>query len=90
MSERLTLEGLLSSRGRVKIIKTIFKYGEVNVTRITRESGLNHKTVKRHLNYLVTTGLINERTYGRVKLYSINYFSPKALLLRDLLFAIEG
>lgn len=90
MSERLRLDTLLSTRGRLKVIRIILRYGETNITRIIRESGLNYKTVKRHLAFLVETGLINERSYGRARLYSVNYASPKALLLRDLLFAIEG
>lgn len=90
MEDKIKMEDLLSSRGRVKVIKTIMKYGEANITRIVRESGLNHKTVKNHLGFLVKSGLINERVYGRVKLYSINYRSPLTLILRDILLSVEG
>lgn len=90
MNRKIKIEDLLSSRGRVKIIKIIIKYGETNITRIVRESSLNHKTVKKHLEFLVKNGLIHEKTYGRVKLYSINYKNPHALLLKDVLLTIEG
>ena len=85
----MKFEDLLSSRGRVKVIKIILKYGETNITKIVRESGLNHRTVKKHLDFLVKTGLVNERVYGRVKLYSINYRNPQTLALRDILLTFE-
>jgi predicted transcriptional regulator len=90
VSLKVKVEDLLSSRGRVKVIKTILKYGETNITKIVRESGLNHRTVKNHLEFLVKIGLVNERSYGRVKLYSINYKSPQVLVLKDILLTFEG
>ncbi|MEM0021045.1 MAG: winged helix-turn-helix transcriptional regulator [Fervidicoccaceae archaeon] len=76
-------------RGKYKVLKIIYEYGEVNISRIARESGLNYNYVKKYLRELINMELVNERTFGRAKLYSINYASQKALLLRDVLEALE-
>lgn len=83
-------EEVLCSRGRVKVLKVVMRHGEVNITRIVRETGLNHKTVKNHLMRLAELGIVNERSFGRAKLYSVNYRSPRVLVLRDILFSLEG
>jgi len=83
------LSSLIGNRGKYKVLKTIYDYGEVNISRIARETGLNYEYVKRYLSELKSMGIINERTFGRAKLYSINYTSSKALLIRDLLRELE-
>jgi len=83
------LSSLIGNRGKYKVLKTIYDYGEVNISRIARETGLNYEYVKRYLSELKKMGIINERAFGRAKLYSINYTSSKALLIRDLLRELE-
>ena len=80
---------LLTSRGRYKILKVIYDYGEVNISRIARETGLNYSYVRKYLNELKSAGIVNERIFGRAKMYSINYTSSKALLVRDLLRVLD-
>ncbi len=83
------MEKILGSKGKIKILKIIYGMGETNITRIVRETGLNHRTVVKHLNELMEQGIINERVFGRVKMYSINFSNPKTLLLRDVFSALE-
>lgn len=85
----LKLEDVLSSRGRVKVLRIVMRLGEVNITRIVRESGLNYKTVKAHLDSLVAAGILSERRCGRLRMYSVNYLNPSALVLKDVLLALE-
>lgn len=80
---------VVGSRGRYKVLKVIYDYGEVNISRIVRETGLNYLYVRKYLDELKKTEVINERTFGRAKMYSINYASSKALLVRDLLRILE-
>ncbi|MEM1619517.1 MAG: winged helix-turn-helix domain-containing protein [Fervidicoccaceae archaeon] len=79
----------LSSRGKAKILRVLYSLGEVNITRIVRETRLNHRAVSRHLREMTEAGLVIERTLGRSKLYSLNYADPRVLALRDALEALE-
>lgn len=83
------MEEILGSRGKIKIIKIIYENGEINITRITKISGLNHKLVTKHLQELKNRGIIVEKVIGRVKFYSINFKNPASLALVDVLSLIE-
>ncbi len=76
---------LLGSRGRIKILKTLFNQGEINITRIVKMTGLNHKNVEKHLETLVSLGLVKEKKIGRIRLYSIDYTNPQIPLLAEIL-----
>lgn len=85
----MSVEDILSSKGRIRILRILYHFGEANITKIVRESRLNHKSVVKHLKMLVKTGIVSERTAGRSKLYSINFANPKAIALRDILSVLE-
>ena len=53
------------------ILDILSKYGELNITRIVRYTGLHFRTVTRKLKDLVINGYVEERRYGRLRLYRI-------------------
>ncbi len=53
------------------ILDILSKYGELNITRIVRYTGLHFRTVTRKLKDLVVNGYVEERRYGRLRLYRI-------------------
>ena len=83
------IEYILGSKGKIKILRVIYGSGEANITRIVRETSLNHRSVVKHLKELVEKGIVEERVLGRVKLYSINFSNPKTLLLREIFTSFE-
>ncbi len=89
MSGSPFIEELFSSRGRVRVLVTVFRLGEANISRIVRETGMHHSVVARHLRKLVDAGLLEERRYGRIRLFRVNYSNPRAVVVRDLLEALE-
>jgi len=80
---------IIGSRGKYKVLKVIYEYGEVNISRIARETGLNYAYVKRYVKELKDSGIINKRAFGRAKMYSINYTSSKAVIVRDIIKETE-
>ncbi len=90
MSSDVSIEDIFSSRGRVKVLKTILQLGEVNVTQIIKLTRLNYKVVKKHIEYLKKLGLIEEIVIGRVKLYRPNWLNPRVRYIDDLMKFIEG
>ncbi len=85
----IMIEQLFSSRGRVRVIKTIFRLGEANISKIARITGLHHKLVEKYLLQLKDYGIVEEHRYGRLRLFKLNYTNPKTYLIRELLEALE-
>ena len=84
------VEDIFSSRGRVKVLKTIIDYGELNITQIIKLTGLNHRTVVKHIEYLKDADIIEETDLGRSKIYRPKWVNPKVRYLEELIRDIEG
>lgn len=78
------LEEILSSKARVRVLRVILRRGEVNISQIIKDTRLNHKTVCKHVNYLVGVGLIEEVKIGRLRLLRPNWLNPKTRRLEEL------
>ncbi len=79
------IEDVLSSKGRIRVLKTILKYGAVNVNTIVRETGLSHKLVSKYINELHNAGLVWERRYGRLRIIEARQDDPRIIMLKMLL-----
>ncbi|MEM0366793.1 MAG: winged helix-turn-helix domain-containing protein [Acidilobaceae archaeon] len=85
----MDIEELFSSRGRVRLLKILLKEGQSTITRLARETGLNHKKLIEYLEILKKHGIVEERRYGRLRLYEINYKNPRVSALREIFKMIE-
>ena len=65
------VEEILSSKGRIRIINMLLKNEELNVSEIVRLTRLNHNSVLQHLDLLKRAGLVHEKDFGRIRIYSI-------------------
>lgn len=81
---RPSLEELLASKTRLRILKVLFKHGELNITKLTKMTDLNHKVVQYHLDILKEYGIIEEKQIGRIKIVKVRDKDPKVAKLRDL------
>lgn len=81
----MKFENILSSRGRVKILKLLAMNIEMNISRIMDETSLNHTSVMSHLSYLVKIGFVQEKKYGRIKIYRFKEENLKAKALQNLI-----
>lgn len=88
-TQRLAVEDVLSSRGRVRILKLLAELDELNVSAISRNINLNHSSVKGHLKFLCKAGLIREKKFGRILIYQYDSENILASSLKQL-FAIWG
>ncbi|NVM05322.1 MAG: winged helix-turn-helix transcriptional regulator [Candidatus Helarchaeota archaeon] len=71
------LEEILSYKARIKIILLLVKVGELNITEIARRTNLNNKTCKEHLKYLTKVKVIQEKKYGKIRIYRLRVENPK-------------
>jgi DNA-binding transcriptional ArsR family regulator len=69
----------------MKILKLVAKLGELNVSDVARRLGLNFSATSRHLQVLEAEGILQERTYGRIRMYRFNQASRKAKAVQDLI-----
>jgi len=79
------LEDVFGSKPRVKILKLIAKLGSLNVSDIARRINLNYSATNRHLRLLEAEGMIQERSYGRIRMYRFNEGSAKTKAVQNLI-----
>ncbi len=78
------LETLLSSKTRIKILRVLIRLREVNITKLTRITELNHKVVRYHINILKEYGIVEEKHIGRICIIRLNESNPKVKILQEL------
>ena len=66
---RAQAEELLGSRGRVRPLQVLAESGELNISEVSRRTGLNYTSVERHLAKLVKLGLVKEKRYGKIRIF---------------------
>ena len=63
---------ILDSVGKVRILYLLAVEGETNITAISRITNLNHARTVLLLNQLLKLKLVQEKIFGRIKIFSIN------------------
>ena len=85
-----SFEEILSSKGRVKILKLLALNNEMNISSIVSKAGLNHKSVKNHLIFLKGIDFVQEKQFGRIKIYRYKLENLKARALKNLIVFWEN
>ncbi len=81
----MEIEEVFSSKPRMKILKLLSRLGTLNVSEIARRINLNYSTTNKHLKLLEDEGVIQQRHYGRIRIYRFNEVSPKARAVQNLI-----
>ena len=66
----------MSSYGRTKVLTVMIESGELNISEITRRSGLSHSSTARHLEFLTKSGILAEKRFNRIRIFRVNKSSP--------------
>jgi DNA-binding transcriptional ArsR family regulator len=66
---RTPAEDLLGSRGRIRTLQVLAESGELNISEVSRRTGLNYTSVERHLAKLTKMGLAKEKRYGKIRIF---------------------
>jgi len=80
----LSAEEIFSSKGRVKVLKTLAERGEMNISDITRRTCLNHTTTSMHLRKLCELGIVEEKRFGRIRIFRFKKEDPRAWAIQSL------
>ena len=81
----LEVEELLSSYGRTKVLTVMIESGELNISEITRRSGLSHTSAARHLEFLTKSGILVEKRFNRIRIFRVDRNSPFAGVITKFL-----
>ncbi|MEM2912135.1 MAG: winged helix-turn-helix domain-containing protein [Candidatus Bathyarchaeia archaeon] len=81
----MQIEKVLGSKVRLKILKILLQIGELNVSEIARRIGANHKTTVAHLEILENEGILQHKTFGRIRIYRFNESSERAKALKNFI-----
>lgn len=84
------IEDLLGSRARVKILKALAQNEELTISLIISQTKLNHSNVMKHLNHLKDLNLVQEKTFGRIKIFRYRIENIKARSLKRFIEIWEG
>ena len=49
---------------------------ELNISEITRRSGISHSSVEVHLELLVERGILTEKRFNRIRIFKVDGTSP--------------
>jgi DNA-binding transcriptional ArsR family regulator len=92
--ERVTneqgLEHILSSTGRIRILQHLSHNGEDNLTDIARRTSQSYTATARHLEQLVEAGVVQEKNYGRVRIFRLRVEIERIRKLRELILEWMG
>ncbi len=50
--------------------------GELNISEITRRSGLSHSATARHLEFLTKSGILTEKHFNRIRIFRVDQSNP--------------
>ena len=84
------IEDLLGSRARVKILKALARDDELTISLIIRKTRLNYSCVLKNLNFLKLHNLIQEKKFGRIKIFRYKSENMKARSFRNFIEIWEG
>jgi len=84
------IEDILGSKARVKILKALALNEELTISLIIKKTNLNYSNVKTHLNRLKNLDLIQEKKFGRIKIYRFRIENIKARSLKTFIDIWEG
>ena len=81
----MELEEVFSSKLRMKILKLIYNLGSLNITDVARRINANFASTAENLEVLEAEGILQERVYGRIRIYRFNEGSAKAKAVQNLI-----
>lgn len=73
IEDRLNM--ILSSKGLIRVLSTLSERGELDITALSRLTGLNHENTHTHLKTLLKLNLIREKRYGSIRIFESSFNS---------------
>jgi DNA-binding transcriptional ArsR family regulator len=79
------LDRILSSSGRIRILAVLSGVEQLHLTEIAKRTEQSYSATERHLDDLSKAGIVEERDFGRVRVFKLNLTNDRAKLLHELI-----
>ena len=79
------LDRILSSSGRIRILAVLSGVEQLHLTEIAKRTDQSYSATERHLDDLSKAGIVEERDFGRVRVFKLNLTNDRAKLLHELI-----
>jgi len=79
------LERVLSSSGRIRILTVLSRVEELYLSEIAKRTEQSYSAAERHLDELSKAEIVEERDYGRVRVFRLNRANEQARLIEELI-----
>lgn len=66
------------------------KEGQINISRLVKLTGLHHDVVVKNMKDLKKLGIVEEKRYGRLRIYMVDLRNPKISGLYEIIKEIES
>ncbi|UCG45363.1 MAG: winged helix-turn-helix transcriptional regulator [Candidatus Bathyarchaeota archaeon] len=81
----MEIEDVLSSKGRLRILRILVEIEELNISEIARRAGLNYATTSQHLQALTNAELVKHKRFGRIRIFRFNDQTARGRLIKKLI-----
>lgn len=82
----LSISKVFSSRSRIRILELLAYNNELNISEIIKQTKLNHSCVENNLKFLIQINFIQEKKFGRIKIYRYKDENMYAHALKNLIY----
>lgn len=82
---KLTLTNIFSSKARAKILEVLALENELNISEIIKITSLNHSCVENHLEFFKNMNFVEEKRFGRIRIYRFKDENINAHGLKNLI-----
>ncbi len=82
---QVELEDLFSTKLRVKLLKILVKRRELNISSLVKETASNHSEIMKTLVYFKEINLIEEKTFGRIRIICLKGDSLLSKVIVDFI-----
>ncbi len=81
---KLDIEEVFASRGRTRVLNLLIHNIEMSISSIAQQGGLNHRNVQVHLEVLIKLGLVQEKKFGRIRIFRLRAEDKRVNALKNL------
>ena len=76
---------ILSSSGSIRVLTLLSEVEQLRLTEIAKRTDQSYSATERNLDDLSKAGIVEERDYGRVRVFKLNLTNDRAKLLQELI-----
>ena len=84
------LDRVLSSSGRIRILTVLSAVEQLHLTEVAKRTDQSYSATERHLGDLSQAGIVEERDYGRVRVFKLNLTNERTKLLQGADLEMES